>query len=134
VQEFINKLIKSKENLRRSLINETMLPLVLFWCNSQKFVQGPFSTPQERETFWVARIEEDTSVLWWWLRPLACVLNLPWLLQTEEPATVELKTLNSNLRAYFKARMVQTADLVYLHSVDHDPKDGPGFLKRQQQV
>jgi hypothetical protein len=86
------------------------------------------------EAFWVARIEEDTSVLWWWLRPLACVLNLPWLLQTKEPATVELRNLKSNLTAYFKARMVQTADLVYLHSVDHDPKDGLGFLKRQQQV
>jgi hypothetical protein len=83
-----------------------MLPIALFWHNSQKFVQGPFSTPQEREAFWVARIEEDISVLWWWLRPLACVLNLHWLLQTEEPAAIELRNPKSNLRAYFKARMV----------------------------
>jgi hypothetical protein len=30
--------------------------------------------------------------------------------------------------------MVQTADLVYLHLVDHDPQDGSGFPIREQQV
>jgi hypothetical protein len=133
-KEFISKLIKSKDSLRTKLITDTMLPLVLFWCSSQKFVDGPFSTAKERVEFWVARIREDLSVLWWWLRPLALVLNLQWLLQDEAPLTAKLIELKGNLQRYCMARMAYTADLVYLHLVDHDPQDGYGFMKNPQAV
>jgi hypothetical protein len=133
-KEFINKLIKSKDSLRTRLITDTMLPLVLFWCSSQKFVDGPFSTAKERVEFWTARIREDLSVLWWWLRPLALVLNLQWLLQDEAPLAPEQIELKDKLQKYCMGRMAYTADLVYLHLVDHDPQGRQGFMKNHQAV
>jgi hypothetical protein len=132
--KFTSDLIKHRSYLKKRLIDHTILPLVLFWCNSQKFVDGPFSTREERVEFWTARIWEDLSVLWWWLQPLKLVLNLQWLYQDAEPLTPELIELKDKLQKYFMRKMVHTADLVYLQLVDHDPNDGYGFMQNSQAV
>jgi hypothetical protein len=113
-----------------------MLPLVLFWCNSQQFVDGPFSTTEERVEFWTAKIREDLSVLWWWLQPLTIALNRRWLFQDAEPPTPHLIELKDKLQQYFMRKMAHTADLVYLQLVDHDPQDedGHGFMKNSRGV
>jgi len=65
--EFVAKLVKSKDALRRWLVTDTLVPLVLKWIDSEAFVQLNITSVRERTNFWAARIKEDNSLLAWWL-------------------------------------------------------------------
>jgi hypothetical protein len=132
--EFVAKLVKSKDALRKWLVTDTLVPLVLKWIESEAFVRLDITSVKERTNFWVARIKEDNSLLAWWLKPLGSVLNLQWLFQPDVPPTEDLRELKKRMISYCRARMTWTADIVYLHLIEHDPMHGPGFFKNHNKV
>jgi hypothetical protein len=127
-------MIKSKDALRKRLVIDTLVPLILKWIDSKAFVQLNITIVKERTNFWAARINEDESLLAWWLKPLGSVLNLKWLFQSNIPLTAELIELKDRMKNYCRARMVWTAEIVYLHLIEHDPMHGRGFFKNQTKV
>lgn len=132
-KEFINKLVKSKENMRRALITDTLLPLVLWWCKNIKFRDVNTSHPKALTDFFLARIKEDLSTVVWWLRPLASLVNVHWMFQQNAaaPGTEDIKVRTVK---YCVARMVAIIDLVYRHLVHHDPANGPNFFRNNAAV
>jgi hypothetical protein len=111
----VAQLVKSKDALRKWLVTDTLVPLVLKWIDSEEFVRLDIKSVRERTNFWVARIKEDKSLLAWWLKPLGSVLNLQWLFQPDDPPTEDLRELKMRMIRYCRGRMTWTADIVYLH-------------------
>ncbi|KAK0108188.1 hypothetical protein ONS95_003010 [Cadophora gregata] len=131
--QFKQKLVQTKNQFRKRIIKDTMLPLVLFWVLDDRYLELDTTTVSARMAYFKARIQEDVSVVYWWLRPLASILNLKYLFQTVNPNDGGANA-KRNLIRYITGRMLFTADLVYKHLVDHDPIHGYGFQRDEEAV
>lgn len=61
--QFVGKLVSLKDNLRKSLIIDTMIPLVLYWCKVARFASIAIDSTAKRNAYWQARLNGGRSVV-----------------------------------------------------------------------
>lgn len=55
-------------------------------------------------SWWISRIREDESVLWWWMQKFGTILDLDWIYCNLDPPNKYLGQLKMGMRAWISGK------------------------------
>lgn len=104
-----------------------MKSLVIHWLRTTpEFLTLPapeWLNQKLRIKCWLRQINEDPSVLYWWMLKFQNILNLRYIYcQLDAPNDAE-KGLKIKMRRFIKGKFVLVCDQVYRGIIDHNPLD-----------
>jgi hypothetical protein len=78
------------------------------------------------------RINEDESVLVWWMAKFRNILNLRFIFCKLEANNAHDQALKVNMKAWLRGKLVLVCDMVYRSLIDHNPSDVQMRLRRRK--
>jgi len=83
-----------------------------------------FGTFTGRHAYWIKKMGEIPSLLFWYWQPLGSVINLKFVFQEGDPETLEGKRAKRRQREWFKKALIYILDWVFRFTVDQNVHRG----------